>query len=413
MTVLSDVKMAKKSAATARPMLLLVCALALTACSHDAVHEHAGTATAASHDHSAATATVGGLFVSAAFSPDGRLWRAIPDKDHVLVDFSNDAGKTFSAPVSVNAEPQPIKASGENRPGILVDRTGRIHVIYAAEGNQPMTLYYSVSSDNGHSFSTPAPLSDKAAEATSFQGRLALSPNGEVYAFWHDERDRTDWKQLGNAGYYTKLTAPAGTGFVAHKLSDALCDCCRIAMAFDSDNQPVVMARFIYPGGIRDHGLIKPQAEGKPAVSWRVTFDEWAIEACPDHGPALSVSDDKYHIVWFTQGSVRQGVFYAVSSDHGQHFSTPLPLGNAGKLPSHPDVLAKGPQVVVTWTEFDGSKTELFVMQSNDGGQTWLPAKALAQSSAQADFPFLLNSGDKVFVSWNSKSEGYRLIPVN
>jgi hypothetical protein len=75
----------------------------------------------------------GGLPVTAAFGPDGRLWRVVPEKRHVYVDYSTDLGKTFSVPVRVNNEPQRIKASSENRPGIAVDRSGKIYVTFAAE----------------------------------------------------------------------------------------------------------------------------------------------------------------------------------------------------------------------------------------------------------------------------------------
>lgn len=388
--------------------LLTISILILSACS-SANQDHLK---AGSTDYSHYPAG-GGLFVTAAFGPDGRLWRVVPEKHHVYVDFSTDRGKTFSTPVLINPKEQHIKVSGENRPGIAVDRSGRIYVIYAAEADQPVTVYFSVSADNGHSFSTPSPLSDKASEANSFQGRLALSPSGQAYVFWHDERNRTDWKQPGNAVYYTTINGQNGLNFVSQKLSDTLCDCCRIAVAFDNDSQPILLARFIYPGGIRDHGLIKTQTESKKPLEWRVTFDQWAIEACPDHGPAIAISDGKYHITWFTQGSVRQGLFYAYSSDRGQHFSNPLPIGNAGRLPSHPDVMARGQHIILTWTEFDGSKTQLLVMQSQDSGQTWLPAKAIADSTTEVDFPFLLSNNESIFVSWNSKKEGYRLVPVN
>ncbi|CAA9890247.1 conserved hypothetical protein [Candidatus Methylobacter favarea] len=395
-------------AAKAASTVLLISAVALSACSHG--NQDYLKSGAADYSH---YPEGGGLFVSAAFGPDGRLWRIVPEKKHVYVDYSTDLGKTFSAPVVINKESQPIKVSGENRPGIAVDGSGRITVIYAAEGAQPVALFFSVSADNGRSFSTPSPLSDKASEANSFQGRLALSLSGRAYAFWHDERDRSDWRQLGNAIYYTTIDARSGSGPVAQKLSDSVCDCCRIAAAFDSNEQPVLLARFIYPGGIRDHGLITIPTGGKEALSWRVTFDQWRIEACPEHGPAISISDGRYHIAWFTQGSVRQGLFYAYSSDQGQHFSNPLSFGNSEKLPSHPDIMAQGEHVVLTWTEFDGVKTQLMVMQSHDGGQTWLPPRAIAEATDETDFPFLLSNNQGIFVSWNSKTKGYRLLPLN
>lgn len=387
--------------------LLLISAVALSACSHG--NQDYLKSGAADYSH---YPEGGGLFVTAAFGPDGRLWRIVPEKKHVYVDYSTDRGKTFSAPVLINKESQLIKASGENRPGIAVDRSGRITIVYAAEGTQPVTLFFSVSTDNGQSFSTPSPLSDKATEAISFQGRLVLSPSGQPYVFWHDERDRSDWRQSGNTIYYTAINGQSGLT-AAEKLSDNLCECCHIAAAFDKDGQAVILARFIYPGGIRDHGLIRTSADGKEPFSSRVTFDQWSIEACPEHGPAISISDEgRYHIVWFTQGSVRQGLFYANSSDSGLHFSNPLPFGNPEKLPSHPDIMAQGKHIALTWIEFDGVKTQLMVMQSNDNGKIWSQPKSIAEATAETDYPFLLSDNQGIFISWNSKAEGYRLIPL-
>jgi hypothetical protein len=391
-------------------LLLAGVALPLIAsCSHsNQVHLSAGTANYSHYPDG------GGLFVSAAFSPDGRLWRVVPEKHHIYVDVSSDLGKTFSPPTVIKNESQQIKVSGENRPGIVIDRSGHIYVIYAAESTQPSAIFYSVSKNNGRSFSVPMPLSDKAADANTFQGRFGIDRKGQVYVFWHDERNRTDWRQSGNAIYYTTIDGNTGLSSTAQKLSDTLCDCCRIATAFDKDNQAVLFTRFIYPVGIRDHGMLRTQTDGKEPQTWRVTFDDWIIEGCPEHGPTISISDDdRYHIAWFTQGKVRQGLFYAYSTDDGQHFSEPLAFGELKHLPSHPDILAQGKHIILTWTEFDGSQTQLFVMHSNDGGETWLSPKPLATLSADADFPFLLRNNQGVFVSWNSKNEGYQLIPVN
>jgi len=387
---------------------LFLSASALTACSYS--HQTHLQPGAADYRH---FPDGGGLFVSAAFGPDGRLWRVVPEKHHVYVDSSADLGKTFSEPVLVNKESQHIKVSGENRPGIAVDRDGRITIIYAAEGTQPVAMYFSVSTDNGRSFSTPSPVSDKAAEANSFQGRLLLSPSDQTYVYWHDERDRTDWRQAGNSIYYATINALNNQGLVARKLSDSICECCHIAAAFDKGGQPVVLARFIYPGGIRDHGLLWTQNNGTETFSRRATYDEWHIEACPEHGPAIAISDNnRYHIAWFTQGSARQGLFYAYSSDRGEHFAKPLQIGDPERLPSHPDISAHGKYVALTWTEFDGIKTQLKIMKSIDGGLNWSKAKSIAEAAAETDFPFFLSNSTGTFVSWNSKTEGYRLIPV-
>ena len=106
----------------------------------------------------------------------------------------------------------------------------------------------------------PVAVSDQAAEANSFEGRLALNPSGKVYIFWLDERDRTDWRQPGNAIYFTTIDGHGSVNPANRKLSGTICECCRIAASFDNDGLPVLLARLIYPGDIRDHGLIRLEA---------------------------------------------------------------------------------------------------------------------------------------------------------
>lgn len=350
-------------------------------------------------------------YVSANFGPDGRLWRVSASKQFVFVDVSSDNGKTFSSPITVNPEAQHIKASSENRPSIAVDGNNHIYVVYAAEGVQPATLLISSSIDGGKTFSSPKLLSDKANEAITFQGTLAINRRDQAYVFWHDDRDRTDYKQLGNSVYYTTLNN-GDANLPNQKASDVLCECCRLAVDFDTDNQPVVLGRFIYDQGVRDHGLLKISARGWNA--WRVTHDDWRIEACPEQGPVLSISDNgDYHMLWLTQGNIRRGLFYANSQDHGLHFSTPMAIGKSDRLPNNPAVIARGKNIAMAWNEFDGEKNQLYAMQSQDGGLTWSSSRLLAESSSTADKPyFMVKQQQNVFLAWTVKKEGFRLFEI-
>ncbi len=90
-----------------------------------------------------------------------------------------------------------------------------------------------------------------------------------------------------------------------------------------------------------DHGLLRIRLKGEKPLSWRVTFNQWKIRGCPEHGPAISISDNnRYYIAWFTQGSIRQGLFYAYSSDQGRHFSHPLSFGIPENMSGYPDIMA-------------------------------------------------------------------------
>ena len=194
---------------------------------------------------------------------------------------------------------------------------------------------------------------------------------------------------------------------------DSLCECCRLAVDFDVDGEPVVFGRFVYADGARDHGWAK--ADHGSWHTQRVSVDNWRIEACPEQGPALSIAGSgDYHVAWLTQGDSRKGLFYAHSTDHGQHFSTPMAIGNLSKLPNHPAIFASGTSVILAWNEFDGEKNQLLTMQSQDAGNSWFSPKVMAESLAAADLPvFLVRQNQEVFLAWNTKKEGFRLIRLD
>lgn len=98
----------------------LWCALLSTAGAHDThVVPKADDSRAAHMSMQAAPAQQKQpLATGAAFDTHHRLWGAWVEGAHVVVAQSDDAGRTLSAPATVNAMPEPIYTSAENRPKI-------------------------------------------------------------------------------------------------------------------------------------------------------------------------------------------------------------------------------------------------------------------------------------------------------
>ena len=58
---------------------------------------------------------------SAMLTPEGELWAAFVQDEHVYVTRSADYGNSFSQPVRVNPVAENIEFNGENRPKIIVE----------------------------------------------------------------------------------------------------------------------------------------------------------------------------------------------------------------------------------------------------------------------------------------------------
>ncbi|MEW5944218.1 MAG: sialidase family protein [Pseudomonadota bacterium] len=353
------------------------------------------------------------LAAMATFDAGGRLWLAKVQGGHVLVSRSDNRGKTFGPAVKVNPEPENIAADGENRPKILVARNGNIYVAWTRSLEKPMTghIRFSRSVDGGKTFSAPVIVNDNHEVISHRFDAMAVNERGQIYIAWLDKRDlaaaqKKGEKYSGAAVYYAVSDDDGATFRPNAKAADHTCECCRVAMAVDADDIPVVTWRHIFENNVRDHALLKLDGVSQPS---RMTFDDWRIEACPHHGPALAIGDDGvYHATWFNDG----GLFYANSEDCGKTFSVPFGFGGSEAQPSHPYVVSFRKNVFLAWKEFDGKNSIIRAMVSADGGDSWSPPRKLAATAGASDHPLLIRDGEKVYLSWNTAKEGFRLIEV-
>ncbi len=359
--------------------------------------------------------------VSARFDDHGRLWLAWVVGDHLYVNYSDDVGKTYSAPVKVNRTPQKIRAHGESRPQIAVGGNGHLYVVYNQKLGKRFSghVRFSRSVDGGRTFSSPTIVNSDRQEIGHSFGALAVNRQGHIYITWLDGRDVTAARRegrpyTGSALYYT-ASFDGGEQFIANtKLQDYSCQCCRIAIALDSKGLPAIVWRQIFDETVRDHALIRFTGATTPTPLRRTSKDGWAIESCPHHGPSLAIAaDETYHLAWFTGAAERPGIYYARSSDQGEHFSPPLALGHRAAQPQHPDVMALGGAVYIVWKELGEERTSILLMQSADGGISWSTPRVVAHTAAASDHPLLIASGHTPYLSWQTEAQGYRVIPLN
>ncbi len=354
--------------------------------------------------------------VTAAFDEKGRLWRVLAHERNVLVSHSDDGGKSYSQPVKVNAEAEDILGDGENRPKIVV-RKGVIYVSYTQGLTSPMSgnIRFSSSLDGGKSFSAPVTVNDNLEVISHRFEAMEVNDRGQVFLAWLDKRDlvatqRKGGKYSGAAVYYAVSDDGGATFRTNIKAADHSCECCRVAMAMDTDGTPVIAWRHIFDRNVRDHAMLR--LDGKSQLV-RLSQDNWEVDACPHHGPAVSIArDGVYHFVWFDNAPERHGLFYANSPDQGKSFSSPINFGNFKAQAAHPHVLSLGKRVFIVWKEFDGETTSINLIQSGDGGKLWSTPRKIASTTDTSDHPWLINNGDKAYLSWNSVKEGYHLIDL-
>lgn len=360
-----------------------------------------------------------GLTPNSTFDAQGRLWTAFVQHGHVYVTRSDNGGKDYTTAVAVNSTPESVYTNGENRPKLAFGTEGEIYVSWTHKTPGMFTgdIRFSRSLDRGASFERPQTVNTDSQRISHRFDALTVDGKGNVYLLWLDKRDQQAAKTAGRdylgAALYYALSTDHGASFdFNRKIADNSCECCRIATAVTPDNRVVALWRHVFDGGIRDHALVELGPDGVTAPPRRATLDDWRIDACPHHGPDLALDSDGYaHMVWFTQGSRHQGLLYGRFNPRSGVTDQVRQL-DAGAGASHPQIAISGTRLVTAWKAFNGIQTALLVSESSDGGRTWSADRTLAVTAEDSDHPLLLTHDGQVYAGWQTRQEGYRVLPV-
>ncbi|MGJ0533126.1 sialidase family protein [Methylocystis sp.] len=353
-----------------------------------------------------------------AFAKDGRLWVAFSVGKSVYAAASSDNGATFSAPTAIaTVGDGVIDAHGDARPKIVALKDGTLLATYTTRPDKQMigTIFTARSTDGGKTFSTPQALLSEGGQRFD---SIVVNRKGRIYAGWLDKthalKAKAEGKEFLGSGVAFAYSDDGGKTFKGKSiLIDHACECCRMSGALDKDGTPVFAWRQVLDGNVRDHMVAKLSADAAQATATRVSDDDWAINSCPHHGPSIAIdAAGDWHVVWFTKGKKRQGLYYARSLDAGKSFSEPEKFGDDARAAGHPTLVAAKGRLYRVWKEFDGTTTTIAMQMSRDNGKSWSAPRVMAQTLDASDHPELIAHNGAAYLSWLTHKEGYRLMPL-
>ncbi len=292
---------------------------------------------------------------------------------NVMLRHSTD-GRVFSEPVRVNLRESDATVRNENPPKVAVSTQGDVYVCWANErAKWKGDIRFARSTDAGKTFSPAISLNSDAAgppAGHAFQS-IAVDRSGRIYATWIDERNKKPNDR--GAEIWLSTSEDRGKTFSRDRriLSD-VCECCRTNLQIDSAGRLFLSYRTVPRLGAmyRDIVVGRSTDAGKSFKTTSVSADGWAINACPVTGPALCLdSQDQVHVVWFTGGGNRPGLYHATSADHGSSYSPRKLLDPDQNLGKHAQAIPQpNGKILVAWDDhLDGPVTFFGVLDPRAG----------------------------------------------
>ena len=356
------------------------------------------------------------LGAQAAFDANGVLWAVHKVSGHIAVSRSEDRGVTWLNPVLVTPAPEPTDTGGDARPKIALGKAGEVYVTWTKPMTKPYTgeIRFTRSLDGGRTFSAPMIVHRDRQEITHRFDSIVVNPKGQVIVAWIDKRDLVAAAAAKGPAYrgaavYFAVSDDRGASFRGdYKLADNSCECCRIALVCHDDGNVTALWRHIFEPNIRDHAVAHFSPDGKAGPIRRASFEDWKIDACPHHGPALAEdAQHRLHAVWFSAAPQNQGIFYGRLRDGNVEGRRRI----GGEAAVHADIAVNGNRVAIAWKEFDGENTRLRGLVSRDGGERWQEIN-LAATPGSSDHPRVLAFGENLYVFWNTRDKPLSVTPL-
>lgn len=357
-------------------------------------------------------------------------WAAsVSGKGDIYVATSRNGGRSFDTPVMVNAVAGDARVSGEIAPRVSLRAVAGAPPEMAVTWNARDTgtaIRTARSQDGGRTFAAPVTLQAPGAPGDRGWQASAIDDAGTLHTIWLDHRGMAAGKAADHAGHKgdhdgvamaqrsALYYGPARAG-AERELFTGVCYCCKTAMVAAPGGVLYAAWRHVFDGNLRDIAFTSSRDGGRTfAPMRRVHQDGWAINGCPDDGPAMAVdATGTVHMVWPTLLNGTDGTLLYATAAAGRTFGGPIRVPTLGSpKPSHPQIAIDGAgHVTIAWDEVrSGVRTAALRRVTAGAAAAFGPIETL--DTATSSYPVLAATPKGIVAAWTSGPPDRSVIAV-
>lgn len=270
------------------------------------------------------------------------------------------------------------------------------------------------SDDGGKNWSPPVTVNEDGTPTE--HGFVSLWPQSRdsIGIAWLDGRSTAgqghDGHEEHGGGAMTLRVANFDAGLRKSseiELDPRTCDCCQTDAAMTSRG-PLVVYRDRDGGEVRD--IVTTRFDGGAwTLPRKVHDDRWKMPACPVNGPAVAASGMQAWVAWYTAAGDRPNVRVAHSRDGGDSFSTPVEVDSGMPVQGRAGIAVDGASAWINWTREEAGGQSLWLVRYSSDLSRELQRIEVAKLQGRGratGFPQMVARGDVVYLVWTDAVEG-------
>jgi hypothetical protein len=270
------------------------------------------------------------------------------------------------------------------------------------EDSDASKVMLSWSRDQGRTWSAPvSPHHDGTQTEHGFVS-LFQAPGAGLGLVWIDGRATNPETESGDMSLRSSVFDAAGKQLRETVVAPRVCECCSTSAAETSDGV-IVAFRNRSAAEVRDIYVTR-FAEGRWSPPAIVHADGWMIDACPINGPAIAARGRDVAVAWFMAKGDEGRAFVAFSHDAGRTFAAPVRVDDAGSFGRLGVQLLDDGSAAVMWIEKASPRTQMRARIVSTTG-TRSTAVAIADTEGSR-YPRMLRYHDELLFSWTDTDKG-------
>jgi len=280
-------------------------------------------------------------------------------------------------------------------PDLIIGSDGRIHIVWAEEGQGQKDIRYRYSPDGGGTFAKPDyPVSGTFETPLDSSGPLlAIEGSLNVDLVW------IEGSQSANLDVFFSKSMDSGANFSSPaSISDGERDAHCPVIAAPGEGKIYVA----YKGG-QDIYFVR-WSSSTSSFTPPVNISSYPLSSTSPGCPEMAVSSNGViYILW----EYNNGIWFTKSSDGGYSFTSPKDLSLPNGRSSSPKMAVAGSHVNVIWVEEDEGDGDIYLRVSRDNGKTFSLPKNLSNTWTPSRNPAIATDGWRyIYVVWEESIPG-------